>query len=238
MRTFKELYDTSPPRLKQIVMCQWKAKQNPKWHPEGNSLKHIMVVTERAFTHFEDDIDMILTAYFHDLGKWDTFAISDKTGQPTAYGHENVGAHYVLVFGDWIESLGGNVDKIAWMVKNHMRVKFINDMSENKRRFFMKEQWFEDVSMFNLIDKGGTCKAFEESVSIGFYKDSFWDFKRFINHRVSLRDCQGCSFVGVLDFVGFNYILNRPQVTIDRFVIADPNLDSIKMCPIKEPIFN
>ena len=42
--SFKTLYQQSPPELKQIVMDQWKAKQNPKWHPEGNTLKHIIEI--------------------------------------------------------------------------------------------------------------------------------------------------------------------------------------------------
>ena len=86
--SFKTLYQQSPPELKQIVMDQWKAKQNPKWHPEGNTLKHIIVVTNRAFRDFPDNKDIQLAAYFHDLGKLATYEINPKSGQPTAYGHE------------------------------------------------------------------------------------------------------------------------------------------------------
>jgi hypothetical protein len=68
--TLRELYNKTPLELKKILFNQWQAKQNPKWHPEGNTLKHIIVVTKRAIDKFPNDIDLILSAYFHDLGKW------------------------------------------------------------------------------------------------------------------------------------------------------------------------
>ena len=42
--TYTELIKTMPLELKELFFKQWKAKQNPKWHPEGNSLKHIIIV--------------------------------------------------------------------------------------------------------------------------------------------------------------------------------------------------
>jgi HD superfamily phosphodiesterase len=71
--SFQSLYRSSPQELKQIIMDQWKAKQNPTYHPEGNTLKHIIVVTNRAFKNFPDNKDIQLAAYFHDLGKLATY---------------------------------------------------------------------------------------------------------------------------------------------------------------------
>ena len=58
---FKELYNASPRPLQQILIDQWKAKQNPEWHPEGNVLKHIITVTNRAFATQPENINLILS---------------------------------------------------------------------------------------------------------------------------------------------------------------------------------
>ena len=118
------LIKTLPPKLKQLLFHQWNAKQNPKWHPEGNSLKHIIVVLKRAYHHYPNDPNMIMAALFHDLGKMDTYDINPKTGHPTAHGHEIKSEQYVDEFADWIRSIDGtDVDEIKYLVKNHMKVK-------------------------------------------------------------------------------------------------------------------
>ena len=86
--TPQQLIKSLPDELKKLLFKHWEAKQNPEWHPEGNTLKHILVVIKRAYHHYPNDPNMIMAALFHDLGKMDTYAINPKTNQPTAYGHE------------------------------------------------------------------------------------------------------------------------------------------------------
>ena len=122
--TPQELIKNLTPELKELLFKQWSAKQNPEWHPEGNTLKHIIIVLKRAYHHYPDDPNMIMAALFHDLGKMDVYAINPKTGQPTAYGHEDKSADYVDQFKEWISSFEGtDVDEIKYLVKNHMKVK-------------------------------------------------------------------------------------------------------------------
>lgn len=120
----KTLIRTLPEDLKLLLFQQWNAKQSPKYHPEGNTFKHILIVLKRAYSKFPDDPNMILSALFHDLGKMDTYSINPKTGEPTAHGHENESIRYIEQFQDWIESIdGANVNTIKFIVKNHMKVK-------------------------------------------------------------------------------------------------------------------
>jgi len=42
--TPKSLIKSAPKELQKLFFSQWNAKQNPNWHPEGNTLKHILVV--------------------------------------------------------------------------------------------------------------------------------------------------------------------------------------------------
>ena len=149
-----------PSELKDILFKQWGAKQSPKWHPEGNTLKHILVVLRRAYHHYPDDPNMIMAALFHDLGKMDTYAINPKTNLPTAYGHENESTEYVEKFKDWIESIEGtDVEEIKYLVKNHMKVKpnTWDVMKDKKKEPIQSHPAFDKLMGFtNKLDGGGT----------------------------------------------------------------------------------
>ena len=155
--SFKSLYLQSPPELKQIVMGQWKAKQNPKWHPEGNTLKHIIVVTNRAFRNFPDNKNIQLAAYFHDLGKLATYEINPKTGQPTAYGHEDESVTLINQFRDFIQQQGANPEIVKYIVKNHMKIKpsTWDVMKPSKKDPIINDPNYQELEKFGTIDKGG-----------------------------------------------------------------------------------
>lgn len=155
--SFKDLYKASPPELKQIVVNQWGAKQNPLHHPEGNTLKHIIVVTNRAFRDFPDNKDIQLAAYFHDLGKLATYNINPKTGQPTAYGHEEESARLIDEFNSFIQQQGANPEIVKYIVKNHMKIKpsTWDVMKPSKKDPIINNPHYQDLEKFSTIDKGG-----------------------------------------------------------------------------------
>lgn len=155
--SFKNLYKASPPELKQIVMDQWKAKQNPQHHPEGNTLKHIIVVTDRAFRDFPDNKDIQLAAYFHDLGKLATYAINPKNGQPTAYGHEEESTQLIDQFREFVQQQGANPEIVKYIVKNHMKIKpsTWDVMKPSKKDPIINDPHYKDLEKFGTIDKGG-----------------------------------------------------------------------------------
>ena len=152
-----------PKELKDLLFSQWDAKQNPKWHPEGNTLKHILVVIKRAYHHYPDDPNMIMAALFHDLGKMDTYAINPKTNLPTAYGHEKESVEYVEKFRDWIESFEGtDVEEIKYLVKNHMKIKpsTWDQMRDKKKEPISAHPAFDKLVGFtDKLDGGGTNLA-------------------------------------------------------------------------------
>ena len=154
---FQTLYRSSPPELKQIVIDQWKAKQNPKWHPEGNTLKHIIVVTNRAFRDFPDNKDIQLAAYFHDLGKLATYEINPKTNQPTAYGHEEESVELIDKFSNFIQQQGANPEIVKYIVKNHMKIKpsTWDVMKPSKKDPIINNPHYQNLEKFSTIDKGG-----------------------------------------------------------------------------------
>ena len=158
-KNHKELINMMPDSLKNLFYTQWQAKQNPKWHIEGNTLKHIIIVLKRAFEHYPNNPDIILAALFHDLGKLDTYAINPKTGQPTAYGHEVKSGEYLEKYKDWVNSFDGvNFDKIKYLVLNHMVIKpsTWDNMRQQKKDPIEQNPSFEDLKNFtDHLDGGG-----------------------------------------------------------------------------------
>lgn len=156
VRNFKELLLMFPKEVRDKVMRLKCVPQNPKWHPEGNTLKHTILVVRRAIEHSKNDADMIIAALFHDVGKYDTHDTHPKTGQPTAYGHEKVSAQEVEKYKDAIEAIGGNVNRIKGIVANHMRIKRYQDMKQKKKEQMEAMEIFDDLQFFcNKLDKGG-----------------------------------------------------------------------------------
>ena len=55
------------PLFKMMEACQG-VEQNPEWHPEGDVFNHLLQSTLIALRETQD-IDLILAAMFHDVGK-------------------------------------------------------------------------------------------------------------------------------------------------------------------------
>lgn len=158
--TPQELIKNLPQELKSLLFKQWGAKQNPKWHPEGNTLKHILVVIKRAYHHYPNDPNMIMAALFHDLGKMDTYNINPKTNLPTAYGHENKSLEYIDQYKDWIESFQNtDSEEVKYIVKNHMKIKpsTWDVMKDKKKNPIQSHPSFNKLRGFtDKLDGGGT----------------------------------------------------------------------------------
>jgi hypothetical protein len=177
MNSFKEIFNSSPQELKNVVKSHWDAKQNTTYHPEGNTLKHIITVVNRAIQKYPNNPNMILAAYFHDLGKMETYNLKD--GKPTAHGHEKVSHRLVDEYSDFIVEMGGDPNIVAYIVSNHMRMKphVWDVMRDKKKEKITKHPNFSDLEGFSKIDKGGLHL---ESVIRKVLKENDWD--SFTNH--------------------------------------------------------
>lgn len=150
--TFRRLFDSAPEALQKSLCDLWHIEQREDYHPEGNALKHTIIVFNRSL--ISKDINIIVAAFFHDLGKKDAFK---KTffGRPVAYGHENYSAKYVFKHRRWIDSLGADPVIVFNIVKYHMRIKTARYLKKNKLLRFQKNQYFNLFTKFSLYDKGG-----------------------------------------------------------------------------------
>lgn len=86
--------------------------ENPKWHPERNSLVHIKIVISRGLQTKDDDLSK--AALYHDIAKFDTVSFN-KTGWPSSLGHDKSGAETAKA--------DGCNDIVVYICKNHMVIK-------------------------------------------------------------------------------------------------------------------
>ena len=153
-KTFRDIWEKMPKDLKKTVYALKDQGQRKDTHPEGNVLKHTIIVTRRALA--TGDIDLALAAIFHDIGKSTTAGVHPKKGHVTHYGHEKDSAELVKKYSRWITSMGGDPEDVLFIVKQHMKMKVFKDMSIKKREKLQKNRAFGKLKHFSdKIDKGG-----------------------------------------------------------------------------------
>jgi len=150
---FKSLFKKMPPQLQKRVLNLKNFGQRLDKHPEGNVLKHTIMVVNRSIK--DNDIDIAIAAMFHDIGKDVTAGIHPKKGHITHFGHEKVSAMLSKEYRKWIESVGGNAANVYYIVKNHMKYKQLDNMGIKKVAKLKSFRAFDKLSKFSKHDRGG-----------------------------------------------------------------------------------
>jgi len=154
--TFNELWNRIPELMRSACA---KCEQSPKYHPEGNVDVHIKLVFEHAANHF-DDVDLMICAIFHDLGKPETLRITEKDGfrKITNYGHETKAKRYIDKYFDLFSDVTTNREKVVEVCENHMKAHLYLDgrlKNKHKREAFENLKYFEDIMKFAECDAMG-----------------------------------------------------------------------------------
>jgi len=149
--TFEEFYESAPKEIKDYIDRCANTPQTLKWHPEGDVCRHTKIVFNRAKR--TGDINMMLAAIFHDLGKADVTKKSDTISDKwSAHGHEKISAHLVEKYSNWIEEMGGVPEIVYYIVDQHMRIQQISKMRPAKQEKFRKDKYYKLVHQFSEFD--------------------------------------------------------------------------------------
>jgi len=157
---FKFLYDNAPSLLKEEVDKTKIIKQNPFWHSEIFVYNHIRLVNNRLHNCY-NDINLTLSGFFHDLGKTETTYFDDNKQSWTSPGHEDISVKILNRYSDWVKKMGGDINIIKYVVQNHMRYKYLNEMRIDLQETFINHKYFKYLEKFATADYGGTkleCK--------------------------------------------------------------------------------
>ena len=147
--TFQDLITTAPPVIHRKLEQLKFLRERPDFHPEPSAFAHIQIVTERLIP--TGDMDLILSGVLHDICKFDTVKMNEKTGWPTSPGHDQ--AAFDLIFSslsikDWIRDNGGDEVNVALICKGHMRFHQLGDM-----RPFKREDQIQEWTELGIFDK-------------------------------------------------------------------------------------
>jgi len=158
--TLDELCLIAPKILYEYIMAARDVPQSPRWHPEGpneptphNVYFHTQIVYDRAKQY--GDPNLMMAAFFHDLGKVDTTELNDH-GSWGSHGHEFVSAKLVERYKDWIEEMGCNFDLVYNVVKEHMRIKRMNEMRPSKQKELLDNLYYSYIEKFTTFDDMST----------------------------------------------------------------------------------
>jgi hypothetical protein len=158
--TFNDLIkDKDTPHMIMRKLEQLKfLRERPDFHPEPSAFHHIQIVTDRLAPL--GDIDLTLAGILHDICKFDTVKMNEKTGFPTSPGHDQA-AHDLIMNSNTILSWikfhhGGNPISVALICKGHMRFHQLGDMRPAKREAQIAE-WtdqgiFDKLQIFGAAD--------------------------------------------------------------------------------------
>jgi hypothetical protein len=96
-----------------------------------------------------------MTGFFHDLFKSQTARINPKTGFPTCPQHDTICEAFILRDEDaqkFIRSFKANVEIVAWVVGQHMRIAQLDNMKASKQAAFRTEPHFHLLQAFHCVD--------------------------------------------------------------------------------------
>lgn len=169
--TFQTLIKTAPQIVKDKLEQLKSLRERPDYHPEPSTFHHIEIVTNRLIP--TGDMDLILSGVLHDICKFDTVKMNEKTGWPTSPGHDQ--AAFDLIFSsssiqDWIRDNGGDEVNVALICKGHMRFHQLGDMRPFKREDQIQE--WTDLGIFDKLQIFGAADNMLKEFNMNTIKTS------------------------------------------------------------------
>lgn len=173
-------FDTEPFNLiKNLV----KIEQNPKYHPEGNVLNHILLVTDNASNLKEKSRDkraFMWGAFLHDIGKLTTTKI--RKNRITSYNHDTEGEKIAL---DFLDKLTDDEDfkkRVSKLVRWHMQPLFFDkNLPFFKPKDMLNDVEYKEIALLSLCDRLGRGEMDEQTIEAE--KNRIENFKEYFAYR-------------------------------------------------------
>jgi len=173
-------FDTEPFNLiKNLV----KIEQNPKYHPEGNVLNHILLVTDNASNLKEKSRDkraFMWGAFLHDIGKLTTTKI--RKNRITSYNHDTEGEKIALDFLDKLTCDEEFKKRVSKLVRWHMQPLFFDkNLPFFKPKDMLNDVEYKEIALLSLCDRLGRGEMDEQTIEAE--KNRIENFKEYFAHR-------------------------------------------------------
>ena len=140
--------------------------QNPKYHPEGDVLKHVFLVVDMASEYKKyasDEKVFMWAALLHDIGKLTTTRI--RKNRITSYDHDREGKDIAMEFLNEVTNDEEFKRKVVNLVRWHMQPLFY----DKNLPFFQPQEMINDVeykevALLSLCDRLGRGNLDKEMI--------------------------------------------------------------------------
>ena len=141
--------------------------QNPKYHPEGNTFNHVMMVVDQGvnYKHYSEDERVYMwSLLLHDIGKTPTTKL--RKGRWTSYDHDRVGSDMAKEFLRNFNESEEFVQKVSALVKYHMNPLFIvKKLPFSDIEGLLKDTSLKEVALVSLSDRLGRGGLDKEKIA-------------------------------------------------------------------------
>lgn len=138
--------------------------QGPDVHPEGDVYTHTLLCVE--FLR-EPTFELALAGLLHDSGKPGTAML--REGRCTFYGHPELGEKIVLGVAGRLRLSTLRTRRVAWLVRQHMRLVSAEEMRTARLKRLFAEDGFEELAELwraDALASGGTAEAYESLMAV------------------------------------------------------------------------
>lgn len=134
-----------------------KIEQNPKYHPEGSVLKHILLVVDEASKVKDKSKDkraFMWGALLHDIGKLTTTRI--RKNRITSYNHDFEGEKLATEFLDKLTDDKKFILNVSKYVKWHMQPLFFDkNLPFFKPKDMLNDVEYKEIALISYCDRLG-----------------------------------------------------------------------------------
>ncbi|WP_250675166.1 HD domain-containing protein [Paraclostridium ghonii] len=143
--------------LKEKLLKLEKIEQNPKYHPEGNVLNHVMLVLDNAAKIKKlsnDRLAFMWAALLHDIGKLTTTKV--RKGRITSYNHDIEGEKISKQILDKLTDDKDLKYKVSKLVRYHMQPLFFDkNLPFFSYKDMLNEVDYNEVALISMADRLG-----------------------------------------------------------------------------------
>lgn len=161
-QAFEELYELGLLEYILPEMVKLKGLAQPlEYHTEGDVWDHTLrsidslreeEIDPNPLREKEPDLSLKWAVLFHDIGKYDTFAVDDRIRYNR---HAEVGAEIATKIMNRLKFPRKIIDKTSWLISKHMMVVPLCEMPEKRRNHWFMEEHFEDLLELYRCDAMG-----------------------------------------------------------------------------------
>lgn len=120
--------------------------QPEAYHPEGDVFVHTLLLLDKLV---DPTPELALAALLHDVGKPPTQTFEDRIRFNY---HEKVGAGMAESICRRLRLSRRTTDRVRWLVEQHMRLRWLPEMRESRRRRFVREEGFDELVELCRLD--------------------------------------------------------------------------------------